>query len=244
MTAPQPVPAAGPSRFEWERALRTADLPWHIKSVLLLVGTYMSHNGHDARPSVPKLAEHTGLSRASIFRILADAAAAGWILNDPRPGYCTTRLPATPVPPVVDTPHETPPSPVDNSPAAAPKPHVEPAQHTNPPPVNPSYPWDGGGPTHKTHPSHRWDPTDTEQVQDSQGATLPPRTPLANPAADATGNEPPPNDHQWPTHQPQLAKQPDTAHTRANDCPTCSTVLDPDGSCFICHTPGLAYTGT
>lgn len=89
-----------PSRFEWERALRDADdVPWHVKAIALLVGTYMSADGQDARPSAASLARSAGLSRASVFRLLAEAETAGWLRSVARSGKVTYRYPQIPTDP-------------------------------------------------------------------------------------------------------------------------------------------------
>lgn len=88
-----------PTRFAWERALRADEtVPWHLKSVLLLLATYMSNDGSEARPSVPTLARQSGLSRARVFELLRQAGERGWVQSVSAPGKVTVRLPQIPDP--------------------------------------------------------------------------------------------------------------------------------------------------
>lgn len=91
------VPVSGPqARFRWERALRKARIPMHIKGFVLLVGTYMNGDGSNAVPSSKRLIEDTGYSRQRLFELLAEAEATGWLTTVAVPGKPSVRLPSMP----------------------------------------------------------------------------------------------------------------------------------------------------
>lgn len=97
-------------RFEWERAVRRAPtLPWHVKSFLLLLGTYMDKDGTNCRPSSAELESVMVRSRQRIFELLAIVEAEGWMRFEPRPGKPTLRVPLIPAAAAVveDNPSDT-----------------------------------------------------------------------------------------------------------------------------------------
>lgn len=78
------VPDAGdeqrPTRFEWERALRSAaEVTGTRLLVLLALGTYMDHAGAGARPGDARLAEELGVTDRTIRAHLRWAREAGWL---------------------------------------------------------------------------------------------------------------------------------------------------------------------
>lgn len=80
-------------------------MPWHVKSFLFFLATYMDGDGTNAYPSVPRMARESGLSEPTIYRILHDAEEGGWIVTKRIAGKPSLRLPATPSTPLT---HETP----------------------------------------------------------------------------------------------------------------------------------------
>lgn len=132
-------------RFEWERALRAAPgMPWHVKAFLLYIGTYMSADGRNARPSVARIVRETGLSRSRVFELLQAGEAAGWLRTVPEKGKTSLRLPTVPTgdtdPSDLPDPSDTP----DPSTGAGGPTHRTGGSDTP----------DGGGPTHRTQQSH------------------------------------------------------------------------------------------
>jgi Helix-turn-helix domain len=80
--------AAGPAggcrggyadRFEWERALRDADVPPGMKLTLFALGTYMNGDGGSAYPGVARLARNVGHSHRTVRRHLSQARHDGWL---------------------------------------------------------------------------------------------------------------------------------------------------------------------
>lgn len=68
------------SRFEWERALRNADLPPTRKLVLQTLSSYANKAG-EARPSQEKIAEASGLTRRTVGIHVRAAIEEGWIVR-------------------------------------------------------------------------------------------------------------------------------------------------------------------
>ncbi len=95
-THPAPVPRARPTRFEWERAFRSARLPRHLQLVLFHVASYMDHSGRNAWPAVGTLADDMGYSRRRVFQLLAELEALGWVETVERAGSSSERHPAIP----------------------------------------------------------------------------------------------------------------------------------------------------
>jgi hypothetical protein len=92
-----PAPRSGRAgRFDWERALRDSDLPTTTKAVCLLLGTYMSPDGGDARPSVSTMCRQLDLTRSTVHEHLARATAAGWLASIEATGRVTVRLATLP----------------------------------------------------------------------------------------------------------------------------------------------------
>ncbi|MFD6134580.1 hypothetical protein [Isoptericola sp. NPDC060257] len=57
-------------RFEWERVLRRADLPYTVKCMGLMIATYASADGGDMFPGRERLAAEAGLSPRQVSRHL------------------------------------------------------------------------------------------------------------------------------------------------------------------------------
>jgi hypothetical protein len=92
-------PRRAASRWEWERALRAAtSVPWHVKSFLLLIGTYMDGSGNGAQPSAAALGAQCERSRQRVFELLKEAEGLGWIRTEGANGKKKTRLPFIPPP--------------------------------------------------------------------------------------------------------------------------------------------------
>lgn len=68
------------SRFEWERALRRADLPATRKHVLMTLSTFANKAG-EARPSQETIAEAAGLSVRAVGGHVRAALDDGWIVR-------------------------------------------------------------------------------------------------------------------------------------------------------------------
>lgn len=68
------------SRFEWERALRRADLPPTRKAVLQTLSTFANKAG-EARPSQERIAEASGLTRRTVGIHIRAALDEGWIVR-------------------------------------------------------------------------------------------------------------------------------------------------------------------
>ncbi|HET9892611.1 MAG TPA: hypothetical protein VFQ42_19135 [Mycobacterium sp.] len=97
MTAAAGVVVTGPqARFRWERAVRKAGIPMHVKGFALLIATYMNADGSNARPSSKRLIEDTGYSRQRVFELLAEAESAGWLVTVKVAGKPSERRPSMP----------------------------------------------------------------------------------------------------------------------------------------------------
>jgi hypothetical protein len=57
-----------------------------MRHCLLALARYMDHAGHDAFPSIERLAEDTALGEATVKRHLRDAEALGWLRRSPYGG--------------------------------------------------------------------------------------------------------------------------------------------------------------
>ena len=68
------------SRFDWERALRKADVPATRKLVLLTLSSFANKNG-EARPSQEKIAEASGLSVRAVGGHVREALNEGWLVR-------------------------------------------------------------------------------------------------------------------------------------------------------------------
>jgi hypothetical protein len=87
------------TRWEWERALRSdTTVPWHLKSFLLLIGTWMDGTGANAKPSAATLGKASKLSRQRVFELLRDAETTGWIRTEGVNGHRKERVPCIPNP--------------------------------------------------------------------------------------------------------------------------------------------------
>ncbi|WP_158887912.1 hypothetical protein [Amycolatopsis anabasis] len=144
-------------RFEWERALRAAEnVPWHVKSLLLMVGTWMSADGSNARPSLAALSSATGLSRSRVIELLGIAEESGWLRPVRTRGKVTLRHAAIPDPSNQSDPsnEQDPSDPPDRSTGS----------------TRPTHRTRGSDPPDGTRPTHR-----TQQSQDNPLITHPDR---------------------------------------------------------------------
>ena len=87
-----------PGRFNWERQLRSARIPRHVKGFLLYLGTWMDAAGRNCRPSARTICDDLELSRQRVFELFSEAELRGWLRNEKRPGKPSERLPAIPDP--------------------------------------------------------------------------------------------------------------------------------------------------
>lgn len=86
MTRPRATtdPAEGRIRFRsrWSIALRYSGLSPNARLVALTASTWMDPDGAGARPGSRALGEATSLSRATVFRALAELDRGGWIRRE------------------------------------------------------------------------------------------------------------------------------------------------------------------
>lgn len=68
------------SRFDWERALRQANLPPTRKLVLQTLSSYANKAG-EARPSQERIAEASGLTRRTVGTHIRAAIDEGWVVR-------------------------------------------------------------------------------------------------------------------------------------------------------------------
>ena len=87
-----------PGRFNWEKQLRSARIPRHLKGFLLYLGTWMDAAGRNCRPSSRTICSDMDLSRQRVFELFSEAELRGWLRTEKRPGKPSERLPATPDP--------------------------------------------------------------------------------------------------------------------------------------------------
>ena len=74
-----PTPPRGPwLRFDWERSLRSSDLPPGVKHIGLTLATYVDRRG-EAWPAISSLASDASYSERHTSRLLAELARAGWV---------------------------------------------------------------------------------------------------------------------------------------------------------------------
>ncbi|HWO61156.1 MAG TPA: hypothetical protein VNO31_14105 [Umezawaea sp.] len=157
-------PRRAESRWQWERALRSdTTVPWHLKSFLLLIGTWMDGSGANAKPSAAALSEACERSRQRVFELLRDAEESGWIRTEGVNGQRKERVPYIPNPSDrSDGLGEDPSDPSDGSGGVS----EDGTRQTHLTP--PSDPSDGTRQTHLT----RQEQSRTDQEQ--TGGTLPP----------------------------------------------------------------------
>lgn len=73
------TPSHGPwLRFDWERSLRSSDLPPGVKHIGLTLATYVDRRG-EAWPAISSLARDASYSERHTSRLIAELARAGWV---------------------------------------------------------------------------------------------------------------------------------------------------------------------
>jgi len=89
--------------FSWRGAIASAESPLKptTRLVLLTLSLHMNEKGGSAWPSLPRLAEETGLLEKTVREHLHLAVRAGWLTRENRPGRTavfTATLPPVPLP--------------------------------------------------------------------------------------------------------------------------------------------------
>jgi hypothetical protein len=87
MTAQTPPETVRVGRFEWERLMLMSPLPRATKTVLLVLGVFMSEDGGDARPGLENFVTASGRGRSSLIEHLAVAVDAGYLDVVERGGF-------------------------------------------------------------------------------------------------------------------------------------------------------------
>jgi hypothetical protein len=87
MTAQTPPETVRVGRFEWERLMLMSPLPRATKTILLVLGVFMSEDGGDARPGLENFVTASGRGRSSLIEHLAIATAAGYLDVVERGGF-------------------------------------------------------------------------------------------------------------------------------------------------------------
>lgn len=72
--------------FEWQRAMRRSVLPGSTKLLLWTLSSYAKPDRTGAHPSTARLCADTGLGRARLFALLAEAEKLGWVERISRSG--------------------------------------------------------------------------------------------------------------------------------------------------------------
>lgn len=70
-------------RFQWERCIREADLPWSVKAIGLLLATYGDANGRDIFPGIDRIEQDSGLKRRAVLNALKALRETGWAVKEP-----------------------------------------------------------------------------------------------------------------------------------------------------------------
>lgn len=70
--------------YSWQQAVVKSSLQPTTRHVLLTLGTHMNQHGESCYPSIETLIEETGLGRTTIFKHIALAEAAGYLIREKR----------------------------------------------------------------------------------------------------------------------------------------------------------------
>jgi hypothetical protein len=76
-----PSSTARPTRPEWRDGIKASDLPPTTRLVALLMADYWPKDGGHLWCAVSTLMEQSGLSRATVYRALAELQAWGWLVQ-------------------------------------------------------------------------------------------------------------------------------------------------------------------